>query len=351
MDMEGGQVKNSKLKALLGVPLVSVLALALAGCGGGDKTATTTAPTPPAPTVRVALVTDIGGLDDKSFNMLANLGLQDAIRELGVDGRVFISKSNADYVPNLSAAARGNYDLVVAVGFLMADAVAAVAESFPSTNFAIIDYPWVALKGKPTNVRGLMFASEQAGCLAGTAAATVSETGTIGSVGGLKIPSVDDWIAGYQYCARKVNAKVKTLNGYSQDFVDQGKCKEQALNQIAKGADVMFQVAGQCGLGVLSAAKEKGVWGIGVDADQGYIGPHVLTSGLKKVNVSVYSTAQMVVEGNFTGGTDSLFNIENGGVGYGEISAKAPTTLKALLDETVTKIKAGELGTIPRVIK
>ena len=351
MDMEGGQVKNSKLKALLGVSLVSVLALALAGCGGGDKTATTAAPTTPTKTFRIALVTDIGGLDDKSFNMLANLGLQDAIRELGVNGRVFISKSNADYVPNLSAAARSNYDLIVAVGFLMADAVAAVAESFPSTNFAIIDYPWVALKGKPTNVRGLMFASEQAGCLAGTAAATVSETGTIGSVGGLKIPSVDDWIAGYQYCARKVNAKVKTLNGYSQDFVDQGKCKEQALNQIAKGADVLFQVAGQCGLGVLSAAKEKGVWGIGVDADQGYIGPHVLTSGLKKVNVSVYSTTQMVVEGNFTGGTDSLFNIENGGVGYGEISAKAPKSLKALLDETVTKIKAGELGTIPRVIE
>ncbi len=351
MDMEGGQVKNSKLKALLGVSLVSVLALALAGCGGGDETATTAAPTTPAKTFRIALVTDIGGLDDKSFNMLANLGLQDAIRELGVNGRVFISKSNADYVPNLSAAARSDYDLVVAVGFLMADAVTAVAESFPDTNFAIIDYPWVALKGKPTNVRGLIFAEEEAGCLVGTAAATVSKSGTIGSVGGLKIPPVDAYIAGYQYCGKKVNKKLKTLNGYSQDFVDQGKCKEQALNQIAKGADVMFQVAGQCGLGVLSAAKEKGAWGIGVDADQGYIGKHVLTSAMKRVDTAVFSSAKMVKNGTFKGGTDTVFNVKNGGVGFGKISANAPTSLKALLTSTAAKIKTGKLGKIPRTVK
>jgi basic membrane protein A len=332
---------------LLGVALVAVLALAVSSTGSAKTAAPAKAQAP----IKVALITDIGGLNDRSFNMLANRGLQDAIKKLGVTGRVYISKSNADYVPNLSSAARGKYDLVVAVGFLMADAVAAVAKSFPDTNFAIIDYPSAGLKGKPKNVRGLMFASEQAGCLAGTAAATMSKTGTIGSVGGLKIPSVDDWISGYRYCAKKVNPSIKTLNDYSQDFVDQAKCKEKALNEIAAGADVLFQVAGQCGLGVLSAAKEKGVWGIGVDADQGYIGSHVLTSGLKKVNVSVYSTAQMVMEGKFKGGTDSLFNIQNGGVGYGKISAKAPASLKALLDTTVASIKAGKLGKIPRTFK
>jgi len=340
-------VKRSKLMPLLGVALVAVLALAVSSTGSAKTAAPAKAQAP----IKVALITDIGGLNDRSFNMLANRGLQDAIKKLGVTGRVYISKSNADYVPNLSSAARGKYDLVVAVGFLMADAVAAVAKSFPDTNFAIIDYPSAGLKGKPKNVRGLMFASEQAGCLAGTAAATMSKTGTIGSVGGLKIPSVDDWISGYRYCAKKVNPSIKTLNDYSQDFVDQAKCKEKALNEIAAGADVLFQVAGQCGLGVLSAAKEKGVWGIGVDADQGYIGSHVLTSGLKKVNVSVYSTAQMVMEGKFKGGTDSLFNIQNGGVGYGKISAKAPASLKALLDTTVASIKAGKLGKIPRTFK
>ena len=337
-------MKKSKVMALLGVSLVALLALAVTSIGSA-------APAKQQATIKVALVTDIGGLDDKSFNMLANLGLKQAVKDLGVQGRVFISKSNADYVPNLSTAARGNYDLVVAVGFLMADAVSAAAKSFPKTKFAIIDYPWVALKGKPKNVRGLIFAEEQAGCLVGTAAATVSKSGTIGSVGGLKIPPVDAFIAGYQYCAKKVDKAIKTLNGYSQDFVDQGKCKEQALNQIADGADVMFQVAGQCGLGVLSAAKEKKAWGIGVDADQGYIGRHVLTSAQKKVNIAVFSTAKMVKNGTFKGGTDSVFNVKNNGVGYGKISANAPKSLKALLDKTVANIKAGKLGKIPRTVK
>lgn len=338
-------MKNSKLMVVLGVSLVALLALAVTSIGSAAPAKQQ------GTTIKVALVTDIGGLDDKSFNMLANLGLKQAVKDLGVQGRVFISKSNADYVPNLSTAARGEYDLVVAVGFLMADAISAAAKSFPDTNFAIIDYPWVALKGKPKNVRGLIFAEEQAGCLVGTAAATVSKSGTIGSVGGLKIPPVDAFIAGYQYCAKKVNKAIKTLNGYSQDFVDQGKCKEQALNQIAKGADVMFQVAGGCGLGVLSAAKEKKAWGIGVDADQWYIGPHVLTSAQKKVNVAVFSTAQMVLDGKFKGGTDTVFNVKNDGVGYGKISAKAPKSLKALLDKTVANIKAGKLGKIPRTVK
>jgi len=337
-------VKKSKLIALLGVSLVALLALAVTSIGSA-------APAKNQATIKVALVTDIGGLDDKSFNMLANQGLKQAIKDLGVQGRVFISKSNADYVPNLSTAARQKYDLVIAVGFLMADAISAAAKSFPATNFAIIDYPWVALKGKPKNVRGLIFAEEEAGCLVGTAAATVSKTGTIGSVGGLKIPPVDAFIAGYQYCGKKVNPKLKALNGYSQDFVDQAKCKEQAFNQIAKGADVMFQVAGGCGLGVLSAAKEKGKWGIGVDADQWYIGPHILTSAQKKVNVSVYSTAQMVQDGTFKGGTDSVFNVKNNGVGYGKLSTKAPKSLKALLEKTVAEIKAGKLGKIPRTVK
>lgn len=341
-------MKRSKLMPLLGVALVALLALAVTSTGSAR---TATPAKAQGTTLKVALVTDIGGLGDRGFNMLANKGLKDAIKSLGITGRVYISKSNADYVPNLSSAARGDYDLVIAVGFLMADAVSSVAKSFPDTKFAIIDYPWVALKGKPKNVRGLVFAEEQAGCLAGTAAATVSKTGIIGSVGGLKIPPVDAFIAGYKYCAKKVNPKIKTLNDYSQDFVDQAKCKEKALNEIAAGADTVFQVAGQCGLGVLSAAKEKGVWGEGVDADQGYIGPHVLTSAQKKVNVSVYSTVQMTMDGKFKGGTDSLFDLTNDGVGYGKISAKAPASLKALLDTTVANIKAGKLGKIPRTFK
>ena len=118
----------------------------------------------------------------------------------------------------------------------------------------------------------------------------------LGAVGGLKIPPVDRFIAGYYAGAKRASSKVTVTHSYSQDFVDQAKCKEQALNQIANGAGVVFQVAGQCGLGVLSAAKEKGVFGIGVDADQGYLGPHVMTSATKKVDVAVYKTIEAAKE-------------------------------------------------------
>ena len=202
----------------------------------------------------------------------------------------------------------------------MGDSMATVAKQYPDTKFAIIDVNAAGLKGKPTNVRGIVFAEQEAGCLVGVAAATESKTGTISSVGGLKIPPVDAYIAGYQYCAKQVKPDIKTLNGYSQDFVAQDKCQELALNQIGQGSDVVFQVAGQCGLGAITAAGDKGVWGIGVDNDQAFLGPQVLTSAQKKVNVGVSDTIGLVVDNTFKGGVDGLFNTANDGVGYGKVS-------------------------------
>ena len=276
------------LAAILMAAFVLILGLVAAGCGedeeepaGGSDTSQEE-----KPAIKVGLVTDIGGLNDRSFNQLANEGLERAKSELGVEGRVLTSESDADYVPNLSTLAQQKYDLVIGVGFLMSDSINTVAKQFPDTNFAIIDFSQAALKDKPANVRGLLFKENEAGYLAGYLAALVTkEKGgdqVISSVGGQKIPPVDAYIAGYQAAAKEVEASVKTLNGYSQDFVDQAKCKEIALNQIAEGSQVVFQVAGQCGLGALDAAKEKGVLGIGVDADQGYLGEHILTLGAEE---------------------------------------------------------------------
>ena len=199
-------------------------------------------------------------------------------------------------MPNLSSLAQQKYDIVIGVGFLMADAIETVAKKFPDTNFAIIDYPQAAMKSKPTNVDGLLFKEAEAGYLAGTLAALYAKDKggdqVISSVGGQKIPPVDAYIAGYQAGAKKANPDIKTLNGYSEDFVKQDLCKELALNQIAEGSQVVFQVAGQCGLGALDAAKEKSMQGIGVDADQGYLGAHILTSALKKVDVAVFDTVK-----------------------------------------------------------
>jgi basic membrane protein A len=336
---------------LVAAALIAVLTLAVGAGTGAAKTDVTKAKAP----FKVALITDIGGLDDRSFNFLANKGLTQAKVKLGIQGRVFISKSNADYVPNLSTAARQGNNLVIAVGFLMADATAAVAKRFPNTKFAIIDNSGVPaeLKGKPTNVRGLLFKEQEAGYLVGYLGALAAKnrpnsSGVIAAVGGLKIPPVDRFIAGYYQGAKKAWPQVKVQHSYSQDFVDQAKCKEQALNHIANGASVVFQVAGQCGLGVLSAAKEKGVWGIGVDADQFYLGKHVLTSATKKVDVAVYSTisnAQSLylkgVGSKFRTGFNAIFTVKNGGVGYGKISSNAQPSWAKAVESVRKQIAAG----------
>jgi basic membrane protein A len=299
-------------------------------------------------------VTDIGGLNDRSFNQLANEGLTKAGSDLGVDTRVLTSKSNADYVPNLSTLAQQKYDIVIGVGFLMAEAMETVAKKFPDTNFAIIDYPQAAMKSKPANVDGLLFKENEAGYLVGTLAAlyTKDKGGdqVISSVGGQKIPPVDGYIAGYQAGAKKANPDIKTLNGYSEDFVKQDLCKELALNQIAEGSQVVFQVAGQCGLGALDAAKEKGVVGIGVDADQGYLGDHILSSALKKVDVAVFNTVKAVQDGSFKGGTDTVFDVKSGGVGYGKLSADAQK-YEDQLKQVEEQIKSGEITDIPSTVK
>jgi basic membrane protein A and related proteins len=333
--------------------------LVAAGCGDDDSgssgsSGSSSSSSDSKKSIKVGLVTDIGGLNDRSFNQLANEGLERAKSELKVEGRVLTSSKNSDYVPNLSSLAQQKYDIVIGVGFLMADAMNTVATKFPQTKFAIIDFPQSGLKAKPTNVRGLLFKENEAGYLAGTLAGLyVKDKGgdqVISSVGGQKIPPVDAYIAGYQAGAKKVNPKVKTLNGYSQDFVKQDLCKEEALNQIAEGSQVVFQVAGQCGLGALDAAKEKGMQGIGVDADQGYLGSYVITSAIKKVDVAVFDTVKQVQDGSFKGGEDTVFDVKSGAVGLGKISAEG-SKYQDQVKKVQDQIAAGEIADIPAEVK
>ena len=305
----------------------------------------------PEKTIRVGLVTDIGGLHDRGFNQLSYAGLKQAQSKLGVDGRVLLSKQSAEYVPNLSTLAKRHYDLVIAVGFLMTDAVDAVAPRFPHTSFAIIDVDQTTLKHKPKNVRGLLFREQEGGYLIGYLAGLVAKhqggRQVVGVVGGIKIPPVDRFAAGYEAGAKAADPGIKVLLDYSNDFVAQAKCKEIGLNQIAQGSQVVFAVAGGCGLGALDAAKEKGVWSLGGDADQSYLGPEILSSELKKVDVSVYDTIRDVAAGRFKGGGNSLFTAANGGIGIGKISAKIPKSVVAREQAVVAKMHAGKIRNIP----
>jgi basic membrane protein A len=337
--------------------LLAALALGIAACGGDDDDSggsnSSNGSSSGGKSIKAAVVTDIGGLNDRSFNFLANKGLEDAKSKLGIQGRVFISKSNGDYIPNLQTAAQQQNDLTVSVGFLMGDATATVAKKFPQQNFAIVDFSASALKGKPTNVQGLLFKEQEAGYLAGYLAglwAKDNNADTVSTVGGQKIPPVDHYIAGFQAGAKKADPGIKTLNGYSQDFVDQAKCKEIALNQIAQGSKVVFQVAGQCGLGALDAAKEKKVQGIGVDADQSYLGPHILTSALKKVDVAVFNAIKRAQDGKFKGGTDVVATVANGGIGLGKIGP-AGTKYTDQVKQVQDDIASGKISNIPDTVK
>jgi basic membrane protein A len=349
-------VPARRLVQLLMILTFGLAALVAAGCGDDEESGGGSAAqsTPEKESIKVGIVTDIGGLNDRGFNQSANEGLKRAISELGVEGRALTSKSNADYVPNLSSLAQQKYDLVIGIGFLMADAVNTVATKFPDTNFAIVDAPNAALKDTPANVRGLLFKENEAGYLAGTVAGLyLKDKGgdqVISSVGGQKVPAVDAFIAGYEAGAKEANPDVKPLTGYSEDFVKQNLCKELALNHIAEGAQVVFAVAGQCGLGALDAAKERNMQGIGVDADQSFLGPHILTSATKKVDVAVFDTAKAVQDGAFKGGEDTVYDAKSGGVGFGKLNAEG-AKYEDQLNQVLEQIKSGELSDIPAEVK
>ena len=332
--------------------LLGAVLLFAAGCGGEEESASPPATTGPSGKgIKIGLVTDIGGLNDRGFNHLSYVGLQRAQRELGVQQRVYQAKSTQEYVPNLSTFARQGYDLTIGVGFTEAIAIDTAATNFPNSKFAIVDVDQSEEPHKPKNLLGLLFREQETGYLVGYLAGLEEKRragpDVIGSVGGQKQPPVDRFIAGYQAGAKAANPGITVLNNYSEDFADQAKCKQIALNQIEQGAGVIFQVAGGCGLGALDAAQEMGVWGIGVDADQSFLGPHILTSAVKRVDTAVFLAIKSVVEDRFKGGTNLIFGLKQNGVGIGKISPKVPESEVEALNKVRADIVSGKIKNIP----
>ena len=332
---------HSRFK-FLGLAVVAFMLLA--ACGGTSG--------PAAKVYKIGLVTDIGGLNDKSFNHLADVGLEKAKTDFKVQGDVVESKSGDDYVPNLTNFASKKYDLVIGVGFLMQTAVGTVSGQFPNVNFAIIDGAGTDANFndlKHSNVQSLFFKEQDAGAMVGALAGLLEKQGkskkpahVISAVGGISIPPVNHYIAGYKWAAQMEDPGIKVLVGYSNDFTDPAKCKNVAANQISSKADILFQVAGGCGLGVLQAAGQAGVYSIGVDADQKDADPSVIASALKKVDVATYTAIKNVVNGQFQGGA-LTFSISNDGAGYAIDNFSVPADIQTVLDDLKAKIKAGTL--------
>jgi basic membrane protein A len=304
---------NKQVMRMLVLVSALFLAVGAASCGGdgdggggGDK-------------VKIGLVTDTGGVDDRGFNEFSINGLEQAEKELDIEKRIYVSNSADDYEPNFQAAVDDGNELVIGVGFLLAPTAIKVAKANPDVSFAGVDH-FYGEPGDATceesktcavdNALGLQYPSEESGYLAGVVAALMTKTGTVSTVGGIKIPPVDNWIAGYQAAVKATKPSVKTLNAYSNDFNDAAKCKEIALDQISQGADVVFQVAGDCGLGAIDAACEKNVIAIGVDADQSAQGDCVLVSALKPLTDSVFGVIKTFLDGDFKGGTNQFFGVE-----------------------------------------
>ncbi len=329
---------TGRIRAYAPVALATTaLTLGLAACGsssssnsssstsssGGAAASSTSTSASSSSGFKVGLVTDIGGLNDHGFNHLSYEGLLQAESQLGVKGTVLQSTSGADYVPNLTRLAQSGNKLVIAVGFLMANAVQQVAKQYPSVKFAIVDNPGGTAPDTAPNIEGIDFAEQEAGYPAGYLTGLYLKAHgytTASTVGGQSIPPVDLYIAGFQAGVKASDPSAKLLNVYSQNFTDESSCKSLALNQISAGSKVVFQVAGACGLGVISAGVQTHTQVIGVDADQAYLSPTlVLTSAEKRVNTGVFTAIKDLQGGKFSSNLQE--DITNGGVGIGKIDA------------------------------
>jgi basic membrane protein A len=304
--------------------------------------------------LRVGLVFDVGGRGDKSFNDSAYYGLDRAVRELGVEAQYIEPGEGSDRESGIRLLAAQGFDLVIGVGFIFSDDLYAMAKEYPKTKFACIDYAKFDANGfvvPPPNMVALKFREEEGSFLVGALAAMVSKTGVVGFVGGMDIPLIRKFQAGYTAGVHHVCERCAVKVGYAgvtgDAFKNPAKGKELALAQYAAGADVVFHAAGSTGLGVFEAARETGHLAIGVDADQyGEAPGHILTSMTKQVDVSVLDTVRDLRDGKWQGGVRQ-FGLREKGVDYvfdANNRALIPDAVRARVEELRQKIIAGEIA-------
>jgi len=288
---------------------------------------------------KVALIYDSGGKFDKSFNESAYNAAEKFKADTGNDYMEFEAANNAQIEQGLRKLAQRGANVIVAMGFAMADAVSAVAAEYPDTNFTIVDVNW--LQGD--NLQQIVFKEHEGSFLVGMIAAMKSQTGTVGFVGGMDIPLIRKFHGGYEQGAKYVNPNINVLMNMTgttpEAWNNPTKGAELTKAQIDKGADVIYQAAGGTGIGILQAAADAGVYGIGVDANQNYMHPgSVLTSMLKRVDVAVYNAFKSTMDGNYETGVFTLGLAEDG-VGWA-LDEHNESLISADMKAAVEKAKA-----------
>jgi basic membrane protein A len=355
---------DSRMRKLLALILAfALVAACAAGCSsddGTDEDAGDTTPEEPMTDIRAAMVTDAGGLGDKSFNDLAYAGLQRAETELGTEIKALASSEIADYEPNIDQLAGVGYDVIFTVGFFMTETTDLKASEYPDVVFAGIDQ---FSEAPADNQAGLLFKEHEGAYLAGVIAglATLDEglddrinaDNTIAFIGGMDSPPVEKFEAGFIAGARSVNPDIEVVSLYAGSFDDQAKGKELAVTAIEQGADIVFAAAGQTGLGCITACVERGTLFIGVDADQyetvDEAKPIILTSAIKRVDQAVFTIVEEVVNGTFEGGQNIEFGLAEDGVGvapYHEFEDKISQDIKDAVDAATADVLDGTV-TVP----
>ena len=304
---------------------------------------------------KVGMVSDVGGIDDASFNENTWKGLQDAAEQWGIQAAFIESQAQADYEANMTEFAEQGYDLIIPVGFLLGDATAKVAEQYPDTHFAIVDVGWL----EAPNIQGIVFNVDEASFGVGYVAAAMADIldpagPVVAYIGGMQIPPVEQFIVAYEagvnYYNEKYGKSVGFTGVYVGDFEAPDQGKTQANSLIDEGADIIMGVGGKTGNGGIAAAKERGKWGVGVDVDQYYTLPNekdiLVTSTLKKLDAAVFGTISDALEGYFQGGGLYIATLANGGVDVGPFHDFEDMVPQNIKDDLVA-IKAGIIaGTI-----
>ena len=345
-------IKQNTVLSLMGIGLVLLISLLPTGCGQTPAVA-------PSPTalnkLRVGLVFDVGGRGDKSFNDAAFSGLEAAQKELGerLEIKALEPTGSGDNREQLlRLLAQDKYDLIFGVGFMFTDSIRKVAKDFPQAKFALVDGYVPGLK-LDSNITCLLYREQEGAFLVGAMAAMKSSKGRIGFVGGMQIPLIEKFEAGYIAGARYVTPDIVVLSDYvgttGDAFKDPVKGKELALRQLGAGADILFAAAGSSGLGVLDAVVGQKKWFIGVDSDQSLNAsvaqrPYILTSMLKRVDVAVQNTIQATAAQKFNGGYQE-FGVRENGVGYSdnEYNRAIVAPFKSKLEEIRNRILAGDI--------
>ncbi|MCI9260651.1 MAG: BMP family ABC transporter substrate-binding protein [Romboutsia sp.] len=314
-----------------------VSASLLVGCSGNNESASDDK-------ITVAMITDVAGVNDQSFNQSAWEGLQRAEKELGIEVKYLESKQDSDYATNIETLVDEDVDLILGVGMKLADAIKEGSELYPDQNFVLVDEEIDA-----SNVKNILFKAEESAYLAGLIAGKTTKTNNVGFIGGMELPVIDTFKYGYMAGVKAANPDAKVQAQYANSFTDQAKGKAIANQMYTNGADIVFTCGGDVGTGAIEAAKENNKYAIGVDRDQSDLAPqNVLTSAIKRVDAGVFETVKSYVNGTFEGGTTTTYGLEENAVGVPDTTKNLVSQdILDLVEETITKLKNKEI-TVPK---